>query len=236
MDPFDAFNDYTTKLSDEEFNAQINRILTDDQDDTAEWTPEGQKICKIMIPALISYANFAINYNDYITDNIIDDTLASPKPLSGYDKFIIHPHDIMLRDYRNIEPIAFIQFNNMIKEIEDHKVRILAVSYKNNAFNINIIEYSSDVKKYKEAYKTGNIALYFLSRSIKRLSGNAGAKGKDIIAQFNERLLKYGYRIEKGKTIAGVVHKVTKLDAENIAKALRKINNAMHLDAERNQK
>ena len=233
MDPIDAFNDYTTKLSDEEFNAQINRILMNDQkedEDKMEWTLEGQKICKIMLPALISYINFAVNYNYYVTDNTLDDIQESSKLSSGYDKFIIHSHDILLRDYRNIEPITFMQFNNMLKEIGDSKANILAVSYKNNTFNVNIIEYTSDVKKYKEAYRTHNIALYFLSRSIKRLSGKASTNGKDIIAQFNERLLDYGYRIEKGKTIIGVVHSVTELDAENITKVLRKINNAMHND------
>ena len=233
MDPLAAFNDYTTKLSEEEFNARINRILMDDPEDDKdklEWTPEGQKICTVMLPALMSYANFAINYNDYVTDTMLDDTQESTEPLSGYDKFIVRPHDITLRDYKNIEPITFMQFNNMIKEINDPKTNILAVSYKNNTFNVNIIEYSSDVKKYKEAYKTHNIALYFLSRSIKRLSGKAGTNGKDIIAQFNERLLKYGYRIEKGKTIVGVVHDVTELDAKSITKVLRKINNAMHTD------
>lgn len=115
----------------------------------------------------------------------------------------------------------------MIKEIEDSNVTVLALSYKNGSFNVSVIEYTSNHEKYKEAYKTGNIALYFLPRMIKRLSGNAGAKGKDIIAQFNDRLIKYGYRIERGK-IVGVVHTVTDYDAESIAKVLRKINNAMH--------
>lgn len=231
MDLLGAFNDYTTKVSDEEFNAHVNRILMDNQEDdedTMEWTLEGQKLCKVMLPALLSYANFSVNYNNYITGNTIDDEQKISEPLSGYDKFIVHPHDIMLRDYKNIEPITFMQFNNLVKEIDDHKTNVLAISYKNNAFNVNIIEYSSDVKKYKEAYRTHNIALYFLSRSIKRLSGKAGINGKDIIAKFNERLLKYGYRIVKGKTITGTIHEVTELDAKNITKVLQKINNAMH--------
>ena len=115
----------------------------------------------------------------------------------------------------------------MIKEIDEPNVAVLALSYKKGSFNVSVIEYTSNRDRYKEAYKTGNIALYFLPRTIKRLSGNASAKGKDIIAQFNDRLIKYGYRIERGKLV-GVAHDIIDYDADSISKALRKINNALH--------
>ena len=115
----------------------------------------------------------------------------------------------------------------MVNGIEEHKTNILALSHKSRSFNVRVIEYTNNEKKYKDSYKTGNIALYFLSRSIKRLSGKASVNGKDIIAQFNERLLKYGYRIVKGK-IEGTIHRVTDNDADKIARILRKINNKLH--------
>ena len=225
MDSIDRFVDFTP-VSDEEFDAVVKRILNDedgDEKEEPEWTIEGQKIFNVMAPAMMSYINFAIDYNSYVTDeaNTLNDTL------NIYDKCIIHLHDIMLDDYTIIEPIPFIRFRKMIKEIEEPNVAVLALSYKKGSFNVNVIEYTSNHEKYKESYKTGNIALYFLPRTIRRLSGNASAKGKDIIAQFNERLIKYGYRIERGK-IVGVAHDVIDYDADGIAKALRKINNALH--------
>ena len=224
MDSFDSFVDFTP-VSEEEFDAVVKRILNDGEEaeEELEWTIGGQKIFNVMAPAIMSYVNFAIDYNNYVTD----ETSALSEASNVFDKYIIHLHDIMLDDYTNIEPIPFIQFSKMIKEIEEPNVAILALSYKKGSFNVSVIEYTSNHEKYKEAYKTGNIALYFLPRTIKRLSGNASAKGKDIIAQFNDRLIKCGYCIERGKII-GVAHNVTDHDAESIAKSLRKINNALH--------
>lgn len=232
MDQIDCFIDYTTKMSDEEFNAKVASILDDGrEDDQSEWTMGGQKIFNVMVPTLMSYVNFSMNYNSYIANREDNDVSVllnnADATISGCEKFVVHPHDIMLYDYTIIEPISFIQFSKMIKEIEEPNVAVLALSYKKCSFNVSVIEYVSNQEKYKEAYKTGNIALYFLPRTIKRLSGNASAKGKDIIAQFNDRLIKYGYRIEKGK-VKGIAHDVTDYDADNIAKVLRKINNNMH--------
>lgn len=232
MDPIDCFTDYTTKMSDEEFNAKVASILNGDQeDDQSEWTSTGQKLVSVMLPALMSYVNFSMNYNSFATDRDNDNTDAVSKPIDaairGYEKYIVHPYDIMLDDYTNIEPIPFMEFSKLVKEIDDPNVAVLALSYKKGSFNVSVIEYVSNQERYKEAYRTGNIALYFLPRSIKRLSGKASANGKDIIAQFNDRLIKYGYRIEKGK-VKGIAHDVTDYDAESIAKVLRKINNGMH--------
>lgn len=228
MDSIDCFTDYATKMSEEEFNAKVASILNDDQSD---WTSTGQKLVTVMVPALMSYVNFSMNYNSYAIDKENDDmdpwTNYLDSAISGYEKFVVHLHDIMLDDYTNLEPIPFMQFSRLVKEIDDPNVTMLALSYKKGAFSVSVIEYVSDREKYKEAYKMGNIALYFLPRSIKRLSGKASANGKDVIAQFNDRLNKYGYRIEKGK-IKGIVHDVTDYDAESIAKVLRKINNGMH--------
>lgn len=225
MDSIDRFVDFTP-VSEEEFNAAVKRILNDENDDEEEeleWTMEGQKIFNVMTPTIMSAVNFAMDYNSYMTDEA--NTLN--KTSKVFDKCIIHSHDIMLNDYTIIEPISFIQFSKMIKEIDEPNVAVLALSYKKGSFNVSVIEYTRNHDKYKEAYKTGNIALYFLPRTIKRLSGKASAKGKDIIAQFNDRLINYGYRIERGK-IVGVAHDVTDYDADSIAKVLRKINNALH--------
>lgn len=229
MDPFNDFSDFTP-VSEEEFDAVVKRILNDGEEveqSEPEWTIEGQKIFNVMTPAILSYVNFAIDYNSYVTGEANTKMDSLSETSNVYNKCVVHPHDIMLDNYTIIEPISFIQFSNMLKEIEEPDVAVLALSYKKGSFNVSVIEYTNNREKYKEAYKTGNIALYFLPRTIKRLSGNAAAKGKDIIAQFNDRLIKYGYRIERGK-IVGVVHTVTDYDAESIAKVLRKINNAMH--------
>ena len=237
MYSFDHFADFTP-VSEEEFDHIVKRVLNDEEEDVyedekeyeeeeeyeeLEWTIEGQKILSVMAPAMMSYVNFAMNYNDYMTDE--------PYELNEMsiirDKYVIHPHDIMLDDYMNIEPISFIQFRKMIKDIEEPNVPVLALSYKNGSFNVNVIEYTSNHEKYKEAYKTGNIALYFLPRTIKRLSGNASANGKDIIVQFNNRLIESPYSI-KSKKIIKVDCAVTYCDAECIAKTLRKINDSMH--------
>ncbi len=241
MKPIDCFSDYTNKIDDETFTKMIDIILSNnnqettapksDDDSILQWTENGQKIAGIMLTSLISCANFMTNYNNYVNgeiDNHLDqstDTLNESK--NNYDKFIVHPHDILLKDYGTIEPITFIQFSNMVNGIEERKTNILALSHKSGSFNVRVIEYTNNEKKYKDSYKTGNIALYFLSRSIKRLSGKASVNGKDIIAQFNERLLTYGYRIVKGK-IEGTIHRVTDNDADKIARILRKINNKLH--------
>ena len=70
MDSIDRFVDFTP-VSDEEFDDVVKRILNDGNDneeEELEWTMEGQKIFNIMTPAIMSFVNFAMDYNSYMTD------------------------------------------------------------------------------------------------------------------------------------------------------------------------
>lgn len=101
MDAFNCFSDFTP-VSEEEFDAVVKRILNDSEDDEDEeltWTIEGQKIFNVMAPAILSYVNFAMDYNRYVTD----EANALSETSNVCNKCVVHPHDIMLDDYTIIE-------------------------------------------------------------------------------------------------------------------------------------
>ena len=149
-----------------------------------------------------------------------------------YARFVTHGHDILLDDYTDLgQTITYMNFLRILKDQRasndntrtlrsmhrntlTHQAapthpnvptnqNLLALRYKNGSFTLVFVGYSSDSDAYRKNYATGNIALYFVPSTIKRMAGRATAKGKDIIMKYAERLLTYGYRIN-GNAIEGL--------------------------------
>lgn len=253
-EPIDCIIDYTTRLNDSDFDALIAKTLEDEQED--DWALDRSRVQGMMFRTLLTIANSAIHHRDY--DSIINEgcgcsnsmSASNGNPFNEYDsicsRFAIHGHDILLDDYTDLsQTITYMNFLKILKDrqasndntrtlrsvhqnVPAHQ-NLLALRYKNGSFTLTFVGYSSDSDTYRKNYSTGNIALYFVPSTIKRMAGRVTAKGKDIIMKYAERLLTYGYRI-KGNEIEGIAHTISEYDAENLTRSLRLINNAMHND------
>jgi hypothetical protein len=204
-----------TRLSEEEFDSLIEKTLNDDTDDyTAEDKYRCQTISGMMIRTLLTIANSMDHQKEYMMAQ------------GNEPQLIAHRYDILLEQYD--DPNSFIDYTGCINELSKMEytvTNILLIKYKNDAFKAYIVPYSK--KDYKDLYGTNNIAIFIVPNTIKRLAGKASANGRDILKQYSNRLLSYGYHIT-GNQLKGVIHNVTYLDAESLIKSIRIINNALH--------
>lgn len=213
--PLDRALTIDTRLSEEEFDSLIEKTLNDDIDDYNDGDIcRCQTISGMMIRTLLTMANAMEHQKEYMMAQCNESQL------------IVHRYDILMEHYD--DPNRFITYTECINELRKMEytfTNMLLIKYKNDAFKTYIVPYSK--KDYKSLYGTNNIAVFIVPNTIKRLAGKASANGRDILKQYSNRLLSYGYRII-GNYLKGVMHDVTYLDAEPLIKSIHIINNALH--------
>lgn len=204
-----------TRLSEEEFDSLIEKTLNDDIDDyTDEDKYRCQTISGMMMRTILTMANAMEHQKEYMITQ------------GNAHRLMVHRYDILLEPYDYLDKcITYTECITELSKMEYTVTNILLIKYKNDAFKAYIVPYTE--KDYKDAYGTNNIAIFIVPNTIKRLAGKASANGRDILKQYSNRLLSYGYHII-GNQLKGVVHDMTYLDAEPLIKSVRIINNALH--------